>query len=128
MNRFAWTVLLALLTSGVALAETKVSVYSVPFGVVGDIGPSNFRALENRLRGIPSQSFTLNERDMVISGDGITVSLENKGDRVGNFNRMLAAVYAYAKTIPEVDAVAVKQAVASLSVYQDGASGGEDLR
>lgn len=112
----------AILTAALAcasFAETKVSVYSVPFGVVGDVNAENFRAFEKRLGGVPSQTFTLNERDMVIAGDGITVSLDNKNDPIGNFNRMLAAVYAYAKNTPGIDSAAVKQAVAVLSVQED---------
>lgn len=96
-------------------AETKVSIYSVPFGMVGEVNSENFRAFEKRVSSLPAQSFVLNERDMVISGDGITISLDNKNDSIGNYNRLLAALYSYAKNTPGIDVLAVKQAVAVLS-------------
>lgn len=97
-------------------AETKVSVYSVPFGMVGDVSQNNYRAFEKRLDSIPSHSFSLTGDDVVMSGDGITIILENKEQKIENFNRILAALYSYAKNTPGIDANAVKQAIGILAV------------
>jgi hypothetical protein len=96
-------------------AETKVSVYSVPFGLVGDVSKSNFRAFDKRLENVPSSSFSLMEDDIVMSGDGITIILDNKADKLENFNRMLVALYAYSKNTPGIDSNAVKQAISVLA-------------
>lgn len=97
-------------------AETKVSVYSVPFGMVGDVNQNNYRAFEKRLDSIPSNTFSLAGDDVVMSGDGITIILQNKEQKVENFNRILAALYSYAKNTPGIDANAVKQAIGVLAV------------
>lgn len=97
-------------------AETKVSVYSVPFGMVGDVNQNNYRAFEKRLDSIPSNTFSLAGDDIVMSGDGITIILQNKEQKVENFNRILAALYSYAKNTPGIDANAVKQAIGVLAV------------
>lgn len=98
------------------MAETKVSVYSVPFGVVGDVSAGNFRAFEKRLDAIPSANFSLSGDDVVMSGEGITIILDNKEQKTENFNRILAALYSYAKNTPGIDANAVKQAIGVLAV------------
>ncbi|MDD4969870.1 MAG: hypothetical protein PHT07_10625 [Paludibacter sp.] len=98
------------------LAETKVSVYSVPFGMVGDVTSNNFRAFEKRLDSVPASSFSLSGDDVVMSGDGITIILDNKEQKIENFNRILAALYSYAKNTPGIDANAVKQAIGVLAV------------
>lgn len=105
-----------LLSPIVAMAETKVSVYSVPFGMVGDVSANNFRAFEKRLDSVPASSFSMSGNDVVMSGDGITIILENKDQKIENFNRILAALYSYAKNTPGIDANAVKQAIGVLAV------------
>lgn len=97
-------------------AETKVSVYSVPFGMVGDVNEQNFRAFNKRLDNYPPTSFALNENDTVLSGDGITIVLDNKNERAENFNRLLAALLAYSQKTPGVDSNAVRQAVGVLAI------------
>jgi hypothetical protein len=99
-----------------AIAETKVSVYSVPFGIIDDVSSSNYRAFEKRLENIPAQTFTLSERDTVMSADGITIILDNKEDKVENFNKLLAALYSYSKITPGTNPNAVKQAVGVLAL------------
>lgn len=111
--------------STIAFAETKVAIYSVPFGMVGEVNQENFRAFEKRIEALPAQSFSLNDKDVVIAGDGITIALDNKQDRVGNFNRLLAALYSYSKNTPGIDSAAVKQAVSVLSAHQQSPEGNE---
>lgn len=97
-------------------AETKVSVYSVPFGLVGDVSAKNFRAFEKRLENIPSDTFTLSEKDTVMSAEGITIVMDDKEDKADNYNKLLAALYSYAKVTPGADLNAIRQAIGVLAI------------
>lgn len=108
-----------LIAASTLMAETKVSVYSVPFGLVGDVSAMNFRAFEKRLDNIPSAVFTLQEKDSVLAADGITIVLDDKEDKVENYNKILAALYSYAKVTPGADLNAIRQAVGVLAIKKD---------